>query len=248
MAQAPRRRRGRTTLSAVCVALVAAGAAGCSGPDIRSGAPPLKLCGIMFWSGAEGTGTVSLSRCTRGTPAAPAASRLPVRSVRHDGGPPPRVVSVSAGCPHGRTVVVSPASSIRVRTVAGTPPAALSRSPSSRRSPTRRSRSTSTPTTARARPVRSPPPCPDRPRPRRGPECARPCVRHRHVRTMPPYEEWSHPDPAGPTGVIGAAPSPAPSAASSPAHEGDRVVGNDGWCSPVADMGDKARSFSRRLL
>lgn len=118
MAQAPQRRRGRTMLSAVCVALVAAGAAGCSGPDIRSGAPPLKLCGITFWSGAEGIGTVSLSRSTRGMPAAPAASRLPVRSARRDGGPPPRVVSVSADCSHGRTVVVSPASSVRVRTVA----------------------------------------------------------------------------------------------------------------------------------
>jgi hypothetical protein len=118
MAQALRCRRGRTTLSAVCLVLVAAGAAGCSGPDIRSGAPPLKLCGITFWSGAEGIGTVSLSRSTRGMPAAPAASLLPVLTARHDGGPPPRVVSVSADCSHGRTVVVSPASSVRVRTVA----------------------------------------------------------------------------------------------------------------------------------
>ncbi|MEV0488469.1 hypothetical protein AB0I69_48700 [Streptomyces sp. NPDC050508] len=118
MAQPPCRRRGRTTLSAVCLALVAAGAAGCSGPDIRSGAPPLKLCGITFWSGAEGIGRVSLSRSTRGMPAAPAASRLPVRTARHDGGPPPRVVSVSTDCSHGRTVVVSPAASVRVRTVA----------------------------------------------------------------------------------------------------------------------------------
>ncbi|MFD4561496.1 hypothetical protein ACFWP5_45510 [Streptomyces sp. NPDC058469] len=117
MAQA-QRRRGRTTLSAVCLALVAVGAAGCSGPDIRSGAPPLKLCGITFWSGAEGIGTVSLSRSTRGMPAAPAASRLPARTARYDGGPPPRVVSVSTDCSHGRTVVVSPASSVRVRTVA----------------------------------------------------------------------------------------------------------------------------------
>jgi hypothetical protein len=99
MAQA-QRRRGRTTLSAVCLALVAAGAAGCSGPDIRSGAPPLKLCGITFWSGAEGIGTVSLSRPARGMPAAPAASRLPARTARYDGGPPPRVVSVSADCSH----------------------------------------------------------------------------------------------------------------------------------------------------
>jgi hypothetical protein len=118
MAQPPCRRRGRTTLLAVCLALVAAGAVGCSGPDIRSGAPPLKLCGITFWSGAEGIGTVSLSRSTRGMPAAPAASRLPVRAARYDGGPPPRVVSVSTDCSHGRTVVVSPASSVRVRTVA----------------------------------------------------------------------------------------------------------------------------------
>jgi hypothetical protein len=51
-------------------------------------------------------------------PAAPAASRLPVRAARYDGGPPPRVVSVSTDCSHGRTVVVSPASSVRVRTVA----------------------------------------------------------------------------------------------------------------------------------
>jgi hypothetical protein len=51
-------------------------------------------------------------------PAAPAASLLPVLTARHDGGPPPRVVSVSADCSHGRTVVVSPASSVRVRTVA----------------------------------------------------------------------------------------------------------------------------------
>ncbi|MFJ9250676.1 hypothetical protein [Streptomyces sp. NPDC101776] len=117
MARAPRC-RGRTTLSAVCLALVAAAAAGCSGPDIRSGAPPLKLCGVTFWSGAEGIGAVSLSRSTRGMPAAPAASRLPARVALHDGGPPPRVVSVSADCSHGRTVVVSPASSVRVRTVA----------------------------------------------------------------------------------------------------------------------------------
>ncbi|MFF5303337.1 hypothetical protein ACFY5F_28595 [Streptomyces sp. NPDC013161] len=118
MAQAPRHRRGRTTLPAVCLALVTAAAAGCSGPDIRSGAPPLKLCGITFWSGAEGIGTVSLSRSTRGVPPAPAASRLPARTARQDGGPPPRVVSVSADCSHGRTVVVSPASSVRMRTVA----------------------------------------------------------------------------------------------------------------------------------
>ncbi|MFF1306170.1 hypothetical protein [Streptomyces sp. NPDC058307] len=116
MAQTPCRRR--TTLPALCLALVAAGAAGCSGPDIRSGVPPLKLCGITFWSGAEGIGTVSLSRSTRGMPAAPAASQLPARTARHEGGPPPRVVSVSADCSHGRTVVVSPASSVRVRTVA----------------------------------------------------------------------------------------------------------------------------------
>ncbi|MFJ9900790.1 hypothetical protein ACIQPR_46450 [Streptomyces sp. NPDC091280] len=118
MAQAPRRRRGRTALPALCLTLVAAGAASCSGPDISSGAPPLKLCGMTFWSGAEGIGTVSLSRSTRGMPAAPAVSRLPASSGRHDGGPAPRVVSVSADCSHGRTVIVSPVSPVRVRTVA----------------------------------------------------------------------------------------------------------------------------------
>ncbi|MFE2425090.1 hypothetical protein [Streptomyces hokutonensis] len=118
MPHALRRCRGRAALSAVCLAVVAAGAAGCSGPDIRSGGPPLKLCGVTFWSGAERIGTVSLSRSTRGMPAAPAASRLPARTAGRDGGPAPRVVSVSADCSHGRTVLVRPVSSVRVRTVA----------------------------------------------------------------------------------------------------------------------------------
>ncbi|MEU3339411.1 hypothetical protein ACWCQ1_30340 [Streptomyces sp. NPDC002144] len=109
------RRRGRTASAAVCLALAVVG---CSGPDIRSGAPPLKLCGVTFWSGAEGIGTTRLTPSTRGMPAAPAASRLPASATRHDGGPPPRVVSVSSDCSHGRTVVVSPAAPVRVRSVA----------------------------------------------------------------------------------------------------------------------------------
>ncbi|MBO4252715.1 hypothetical protein [Streptomyces griseorubiginosus] len=108
------RRRGRTASAAVCLALAVAG---CSGPDIRSGGPPVKLCGVTFWSGADHIGTTPLTASSRGMPAAPAASRLPA-SAPYDGGPPPRIVSVSSDCSHGRTVVVSPAASVRLRTVA----------------------------------------------------------------------------------------------------------------------------------
>lgn len=106
------------TLSVACLALVAAGAAGCFQPDVRSGGPPLKLCGVTFWSGAESIGTTRLGAVTRGMPAAPATSRLPASTTRQHGGPAPRVVSVSSDCSHGRTVVVSPTASVRVRTVA----------------------------------------------------------------------------------------------------------------------------------
>ncbi|WP_030946336.1 hypothetical protein [Streptomyces sp. NRRL S-646] len=100
------------------LALLVVGVTGCSKSDVRSGAPPLKLCGVTFWSGAEGIGTTQLSTSTRGMPSAPAADRLPATTARDSGGPPPRVVSVSSDCSHGRTVVVSPASSVRVRKVA----------------------------------------------------------------------------------------------------------------------------------
>ncbi|NUQ95574.1 MAG: hypothetical protein HOY79_03090 [Streptomyces sp.] len=100
------------------LAVLVAGATGCSKPDVRSGAPPLKLCGVTFWSGAEGIGTTWLNTSTRGMPSAPAGDRLPATTARDASGPPPRVVSVSSDCSHGRTVVVSPASSVRVRKAA----------------------------------------------------------------------------------------------------------------------------------
>ncbi|MFF4362102.1 hypothetical protein [Streptomyces sp. NPDC001604] len=100
------------------LAILVVGLTGCSQPDVRSGAPPLKLCGVTFWSGAEGIGTTQLNTSTRGMPSAPAGDRLPATSSRDTSGPPPRVVSVSSDCSHGRTVVVSPASAVRVRKVA----------------------------------------------------------------------------------------------------------------------------------
>ena len=100
------------------LALLVVGVTGCSKPDVRSGAPPLKLCGVTFWSGAEGIGTTQLRTSTHGMPSAPAGDRLPATTARDAGGPPPRVVSVSSDCSHGRRVVVSPASSVRVRKVA----------------------------------------------------------------------------------------------------------------------------------
>jgi hypothetical protein len=108
----------RRVLSVGCLALVVAGAAGCFQPDVRSGGPPLKLCGVTFWSGAESIGSTRLDAVTRGMPAAPATSRLPAATTRQEGGPAPRVVSVSSDCSHGRTVVVSPVSAVRVRTEA----------------------------------------------------------------------------------------------------------------------------------
>ncbi|MER6420969.1 hypothetical protein [Streptomyces sp. NPDC001137] len=51
-------------------------------------------------------------------PSAPAGDRLPATTARDAVGAPPRVVSVSSDCSHGRTVVVSPASSVRVRKAA----------------------------------------------------------------------------------------------------------------------------------
>ncbi|MFI7405485.1 hypothetical protein ACIBW9_34270 [Streptomyces sp. NPDC049541] len=100
------------------LAVLVVGATGCSQPDVRSGAPPLTLCGVTFWSGAEGIGTTQLNRSTRGMPSAPAGHRLPAPTARDASGPPPRVVSVSSDCSHGRTVVVTPASSVRVRKAA----------------------------------------------------------------------------------------------------------------------------------
>ncbi|MFF4803233.1 hypothetical protein ACFY1U_33270 [Streptomyces sp. NPDC001351] len=100
------------------LAVVVVGVAGCSKPDVRSGAPPLKLCGVTFWSGAEGIGATRLSASTRGMPSAPAGDGLPATTARDAIGTPPRVVSVSSDCSHGRTVVVSPAASVRVRKAA----------------------------------------------------------------------------------------------------------------------------------
>ncbi|GAA2483395.1 hypothetical protein [Streptomyces longisporus] len=127
MSRPPHRRR-RPRLPRACgawlaivpalLAVLVVGATGCSPSDVRSGAPPLKLCGVTFWSGAEGIGTTRLTTSTRGMPSAPAGDRLPATTTRDASGPPPRVVSVSSDCSHGRTVVVSPASSVRVRKVA----------------------------------------------------------------------------------------------------------------------------------
>lgn len=100
------------------LALLIAGVTGCSKSDVRSGAPPLNVCGVTFWTGAEGIGTTPLSTSTHGMPPAPTGDRLPATTDREAGGPPPRVVSVSSDCSRGRTVVVSPASSVRVRKVA----------------------------------------------------------------------------------------------------------------------------------
>ena len=100
------------------LALLVGGVTGCSKSDVRSGAPPLKRCGVTFWSGAEGIGTIQLSTSIRGMPSAPAADRLPATTAREGDGSPPRVVSVSSDCSHGHTIVVSPASSVRVRKVA----------------------------------------------------------------------------------------------------------------------------------
>ncbi|MEV6947759.1 hypothetical protein AB0N07_38595 [Streptomyces sp. NPDC051172] len=114
----PRANRAWFAIIAVLVAALVVGVTGCSQPDVRSGAPPLKLCGVTFWSGAEGIGTTRLNTSTRGMPTAPADDRLPATTTRDAVGPPPRVVSVSSDCSHGRTVVVSPASSVRIRKAA----------------------------------------------------------------------------------------------------------------------------------
>ena len=114
----PQADRALLAIVPALLAVLVVGVTGCSKADVRSGAPPLKLCGVTFWSGAEGIGTTRLSTSTRGMPSAPAGDRLPARTARDSVGSPPRVVSVSSDCSHGRTVVVSPASSVRVRKAA----------------------------------------------------------------------------------------------------------------------------------
>ncbi|MGW2518854.1 hypothetical protein ACWC09_17945 [Streptomyces sp. NPDC001617] len=104
---------------------LAAAAVGCSSPasspDIRMGAPPLKFCGVTFWHAAMGIGAADLTHSTRAMPAAPTDgwSHLPAHTHASSlDQPPPDVVRVTDDCSHGRTVVVTPAASVRIRTVA----------------------------------------------------------------------------------------------------------------------------------
>lgn len=122
MSRAPHRRRSRparagAALLAIGLALLAAAVTGCSTPAVGRHTFTLKLCGVTFWRSPEGIFTTPLNTATQGMPPAPARSRLPAMT-NPDAGGPPRVVSVSSDCSHGRTVVVSPVSSVRVCKVA----------------------------------------------------------------------------------------------------------------------------------
>ncbi|MET7478654.1 hypothetical protein ABZT17_30410 [Streptomyces sp. NPDC005648] len=112
--------RTRVSLFAACLLPVVIGCSGCGNPEIVHAAPPFKRCGVTFWSGAMGIGADTLSRSTRGMPPAPADgwSHLPARLTRSPTPLPPHIVSLSDDCSHGRTVVVTPVSSVRLLKVA----------------------------------------------------------------------------------------------------------------------------------
>ena len=113
--------RRKVCLLAMPLAVAAVGCMGGGAPQVVHAAPPFKRCGVTFWSGAMGIGADTLKRAVRGMPSAPADgwSRLPARTGELPRtGLPPHIFSVSGNCSHGRTVVVTPASSVRVLKVA----------------------------------------------------------------------------------------------------------------------------------
>ncbi|MGW3095575.1 hypothetical protein ACWDCC_19245 [Streptomyces sp. NPDC001102] len=111
------RNRGRAAGTGLLAVALALTAGGCGRPDVRSGAGPLRLCGVGFPRGADAIGATPLATSTRGMPPAPAGgSRLPATTGTPLG--VIRIVTVSDDCHHGRTVVVTPTSEVRVDAVA----------------------------------------------------------------------------------------------------------------------------------
>ncbi|MER5503956.1 hypothetical protein ABT052_01360 [Streptomyces sp. NPDC002766] len=113
----PIRNRSRAAGACLLAVGLALTAGSCARPDVRSGGGPLRLCGVDFPRGADAIGATPLGTSTRGMPPAPAGgSRLPARTATPLG--VIRIVAVSHDCHHGRTVVVTPASAVRVDAVA----------------------------------------------------------------------------------------------------------------------------------
>ncbi|WP_255954186.1 hypothetical protein [Streptomyces odontomachi] len=113
--------RGVVMLLATAVFCGLCTVAGCAPRQVPNAAPPLRICGTTFYRGAEGLTVTRLGAPDDGVPPAPdGGSRLPRREhgALTGGGAGLRVIAVTGGCARGRTVVVSPASAVRVRTVA----------------------------------------------------------------------------------------------------------------------------------